>query len=193
LLAIVGALIAAFLALSRNCPSAGFALTREARALHRLKNRTAMPLDVDFDPAFSLSELLKPGDDTYRWSTQAAVRIDAYVIDVASTKPEAANCFLPCRRDIHILVANRIDAPKNEHIVLEVTPHLRDWAARQGWDWSAASLRAQLMGHWCEFEGWLYFDVGHADQSENTAPRNPTNWRASAWEIHPITKVTILK
>ena len=190
---VVFVLIISWLLLSRYCPSVGLALTRETRVLHQLKNRTAMPRDGDFDPAFSLSELLKPGDDTSRWSTINAGRIEAYVIDIASTKPEGANCFLPCRRDIHILVANRPGAPGNEQIVLEVTPNLRDWASRQGWDWSETALREQLIGHWCEFAGWLYFDVSHADQSENTAPHNPTNWRASAWEIHPITKISVLK
>jgi hypothetical protein len=190
---IVVVLIAVSLVLSRHCPSAGIGLTSNARALHRLKNRTAIPRDTDFNPQISLTELLKPGDDSFRWSTQHAARIQAYVIGVAYARPEATNCFLPCRRDIHIHVANRQGAPKNEHIVLEVSPNLGEWAARQGWDWSEQSLRAQLLGHWCEFEGWLYFDVGHADQSENTAPHSPTNWRATAWEIHPVTKFRVIR
>ncbi len=90
---------------------------------------------------------------------------------------EATNCFSLCRRDIHILVANRKGAAKNEQVVLEVTPNLRDWAAKRGIEWSEQNLKAQLVGRWCEFEGWLYFDLGHTDQSENTAPHNVTNWR----------------
>ena len=46
---------------------------------------------------------------------------------------------------------------------------------------------------WCEFEGWLYFDLGHDEESENIAPGNPENWRATAWEVHPITKITVMK
>ena len=152
-----------------------------------------MPRDEDFNPQISLSELLKPGDDSSRWSTQHAARIQGYVIDIAYARPEATNCFLPCRRDIHINIANRQGAPQNEQVVLEVTPNLREWAARQGWDWSETSLRAQLLGHWCEFEGWMYFDVGHAEESENIAPHNPTNWRATAWEIHPVTKFRVIR
>jgi hypothetical protein len=185
---IVGSLI-----LSQNCPSAGLAVTREARELHRLKNRTVLPREADFDGRISLDELLKPGDDRSRWSSQHAARIEAYVIDVASARAEAANCFLPGRRDVHIVVAGRKDAPQNEQVVLEVSPNLRERAAQQGADWSESALRAQLLGHWCEFEGWLYFDVGHADQSENTAPHNPTNWRATGWEIHPITKFRVIR
>ena len=189
----VAVLIAVSLILLRNCPNAGIALTSKARTLHRLKNRTGIPLDSDFDSGVNLTEVLAPGDDSSRWSTQRAARIEAYVIDISYARPEATNCYLPCRRDIHIHVANRQGAPKNEQVVLEVTPNLQEWAARQGWDWSETSLRAQLLGHWCEFEGWLYFDVGHAEESENTAPHNPNNWRATAWEIHPVTKFRIIR
>jgi hypothetical protein len=193
----IGCVIVVFIALwliiARNCPTAGIALTSRARNLHRLKNRTAFPQSADFDATITLDQLLQPGDDSHRWSTDHAVRIQGQVIDVAYARPEATNCFSPCRRDIHILVAKRNYAPKNEHVVLEVTPNLREWAAQRGMDWSEESLQRQLVGHWCEFEGWLYFDVGHADQSENTAPHNPTNWRATAWEIHPITKFRVIR
>ncbi len=190
---ILGVLLTGALVLSRNCPSAGLALTRRARALHRLKNRTALPEPSDFNTQVSLSELLKPGDDSSRWSTQQAARIEGYVIDIAYARPEATNCYIPWRRDIHINVANRKGAPQNEQVVLEVTPNFRDWAAERGWDWSEAALRSQLLGHWVEFEGWLYFDVGHAEESENTAPQNPGNWRATAWEIHPVTKFKVIQ
>ena len=115
------------------------------------------------------------------------------MIDIAYARPEAANCFIPSRRDIHILVANRKGAPQNEQVVLEVTPNFREWALQRGWDWSETSLRKELLNRWCEFEGWLYFDVGHAEESENTAPHNPENWRATAWEIHPVTKFRVLR
>lgn len=186
-------LITVWLVLARNCPSAGIALTPRARYLHRLKNRTTFPQAADFDSRITLDALLQPGNDTGRWSTDRAGRIQGQVIDVAYARPEATNCYSPSGRDIHILVANRKDAAKNEQVVLEVTPSLRAWAAEQGMDWSEETLQAQLVGHWCEFEGWLYFDVGHAEESENTTPHNPENWRATAWELHPITKITVIR
>ena len=190
---IVVLLVATWFVLARNCPRAGIALTSRARHLHRLKNRTALPQAADFDSRITLDALLQPGDDSNRWSTDRAARIQGEVIDVEHAGSEATNCFSPCRRDIHILVATRKGAAKNEHVVVEVTPKLRDWAAEQGIDWSEKTLQAQLIGHWCEFEGWLYFDVGHAEESENTAAGSPENWRATAWEIHPITKITVIK
>ena len=193
LICIAAVLIVGLLALSRNCPSAGIAFTEKARTLHRLKNRTAIPQASDFNPQISLDELLRPGDDRSRWSTQQAARIEAYVIDVAYARPEATNCYLPCRRDVHIAIAKRPGAPQNEQVIIEVTPSFREAAEQKGLNWSAPSLKAQLVGHWCEFEGWMYFDVGHEEESENTTPNNPENWRATAWEIHPVTKFVVVR
>ena len=208
---VVAVLMAFWLVLAWNCPSVGIGLTIKARNLHRLKNRTAFPQKSDFDLTVTLDKLLRPGDDSNRWATDHAGRIQGEVIAVGYARPEATNCFSPCRRDLHILVANRVGAAKNEQVVLEVTPNLRpifetrvinqDNQGEPGEkaepkpeiDWAEQNLQAQLVGHWCEFEGWLYFDVGHADQSENTAAHNPTNWRATAWELHPVTKITVLR
>ncbi len=185
-------LIVAWLLLARNCPSVGIALTSRARSLHRLKNRTALPQAADFDPRVTLAALLQRGDDSNRWSNDRAARVQGYVIDVAYARPEATNCFSPCRRDIHIVISTRKDAPKTEQVIVEVTPNSRDWATGQGIDWSEETLQ-QLVGHWCEFEGWLYSDVGHAEEAENTAANRPGNWRATAWEIHPVTKITVIR
>lgn len=189
----VAALITVWIVLAQNCPSAGIGLTSTQRNLHRLKNRTAIPQPSDFDPGITLDGLLRPGDDRNRWSTDRAAKVQGEVIDVAYAGSEAANCFSPTRRDIHILIAKRKGAPKSEQVVLEVTPKLADWAAERGMDWSEQTLRAQLIGHWVEFEGWLYFDVGHAEDTENIAPGKPENWRATGWEVHPITKITIIR
>jgi hypothetical protein len=189
---VVAVLLLAWLGFALNCPTAGIALTSRARQQHRLKNRTALPQAGDFDSRVTLDALLQRGDDTNRWSTERAARIQGLVIDVADAGAEAANCWNPCRRDIHILIATRKDAPKIEQVVVEVTPKLRDWAAQQGIDWSEETLQSQLVGHWCEFEGWLYFDAGHDDESENIKPGKPGNWRGTAWEVHPVTGIRVV-
>ena len=186
ILLVIVFVILLWLILAINCPSAGLALTTRARDLHRLKNRTSFPQATDFDPRITLDALLQPGDDTNRWSNTRAARIQGEVIDVAYARPEATNCFNPCRRDIHILVAARKGAAKTEHVVVEVTPNLSIGSSEE-------TLQNQLVGHWCEFEGWLYFDVGHAEESENISPGKPGNWRATPWEIHPVTKITVIR
>ena len=161
--------------------------------LHRLKNRTAFPQAADIDPNVTLEKLLAPGDDTHRWSTDRAARVEGEVIDVAYAGSEATNCFNPNRRDIHILIATHKGAAKSEQVVVEVTPNWGDWASAHGLDWTEQTLHSQLVGHWVQFEGWLYFDVGHSEESENTTPGNPENWRATAWEVHPVTKITVIR
>src|SRR4051812_43124091 len=144
---IAAVVLIAWLLFALHCPSVGIALTANARNLHRLKNRTAFPGEADFDFRITLEAMLEPGDDRNRWSTERAASIQGEVIDVAYARPEATNCFSPCRRDIHIVVASRKAASKIEQVVVEVTPNLRDWAAQQGMVWSEQALRTQLVGH----------------------------------------------
>jgi len=183
----VAMLVVVWIVLARNCPDSGIALTARARYLHGLKNRTSIPQAADFDSRVTLDALLQSGDDTGRWSSDRAARVQGQVIDVGYARPEATNCYSPWRRDIHILIANHNGATKTEQVVLEVTPNVRKS------DWFAQTLQAQLVGYWCEFEGWLYFDAGHAEESENVHPQRPGNWRATAWEIHPVTKITVIR
>jgi hypothetical protein len=43
-----------------------------------------------------------------------------------------------------------------------------------------------------EVTGWLLFDIEHTDGAENSSPGKPGNWRATCWEIHPITEIAVL-
>jgi hypothetical protein len=38
----------------------------------------------------------------------------------------------------------------------------------------------------------LFFDGEHEHQAENTEPDGDRNWRATAWEIHPITSLEVV-
>jgi hypothetical protein len=175
------------------CPPQGCALTHEKRALALLKNRTAQPTDTDFDRRLTLDALIATGDDEARWSESRAGAFEGYVIAVQGGSIEASNCFSLTRRDVHIHLAARPDAPQRESVVLEVTPRAADAARARGSDWSLAALKRELTGRRCRFEGWLVFDREHADESENTAPGNPVNWRATAWELHPVTRIEVVR
>src|SRR5215470_12268672 len=103
--AVIVVLITVWLILAQNCPNAGIAFTKRAQQLHSLKNRTALPKSSDFDSRVTLNSLLQSGDDKDRWQTNHAARIQGEVIDVAYARPEATNCFSPCRGDFPILFA----------------------------------------------------------------------------------------
>lgn len=64
--------------------------------------------------------------------------------------------------------------------------------AAQGIDWSTPKLEQALTQRSVVIRGCLTFDKFHADESENTAPGREHDWRATAWEIHPITDIEIL-
>lgn len=183
---------AALLLTTLPCPPRGCGLTPEKRALAALKNRDAAPRAADFDDNVSLDALLAPGEDRARFSDSRAGRIEGYVIAVQHARPEAANCFSLVRRDVHVHVAARADAPLRESVVVEVTPRSADRARARGEDWSFAALSRSLPGRLCRFDGWLMFDREHAGESENVAPGNPVNWRATAWELHPVTRIEIV-
>jgi hypothetical protein len=195
--------------LRNYCPMAGLALTKSRWDFHQVKNRTALPQESNFDSRVTMVALLQPGHDQSRWSTSSAARIEGYVVAVSSGPLEAANCY--CRRDIHIMLASHPDASPREQIVLEVTPRIRatqtagtpyfppapsDPKTSSGvllQDWSLETLQRELTGRRVRFEGWLFFDSSHAGESENMAPGRMNNWRATAWELHPITKIEMLK
>ena len=65
--------------------------------------------------------------------------------------------------------------------------------AAQKVDWSTRALRDRLLGRWIKVRGWMLFDVEHQKASENTAPGRERNWRATAWEIHPVTSIEVVQ
>jgi hypothetical protein len=164
-------------------------LSADKRALIALKNRSAIPAPADFDPAVSLAAMLAPGNDRHRWSERKAGVVEGYVVAVKQAGIELANGLSFTRRDLHIDVALRPDAPPRERVVVEVTPPIRSWARQRGRDWSASALEREVLHRRCRFEGWLLFDTEHVDEAENTHPGNADNWRATAWELHPVTAI----
>ena len=166
-------------------------LTPGKREFNALKNRTALPAAVEFDQRVTLDAMLASGDDRQRWSEARAAAIEGYVVRAHDAGAESANCFSPGRRDAHIEIALRPDAPPHERVIVEITPPMRDWAAQQGLDWSTASVVRQFTGHRVRVEGWLLFDREHAEEAQNTNPGNASNWRATAWELHPVTSIAL--
>jgi len=171
----------------------GISFSRRMYTLNKLKNRTMLPQQPDFDYQVTLNALLQPGDDSRRWSETSAARVEGYVVAVKDGSVESSNCYSLLRRDTHIGVALSKDAPPRERVEIEVTPRMRQWAKGQGLDWSTGALASELVGHWCQFEGWLMFDTGHDEESENTNRAGIRNWRATAWELHPVTSIKIIK
>ena len=124
-----------------------------------------------------------------------AARIKGYVYEVKSGGIETCNCKEreELDKDTHIeLVADPMQTGKLQRMIVEITPRMRDIMEHKGVDWSTEGLRDRLLGRWVEVEGWLLFDDEHEMNAENTNPGHPRNWRATAWEIHPITSIKVI-
>ncbi len=165
-----------------------------AQQLNYLKNRSNSPKAKNINPAITLDAVLATGKDTRRWSDNSAVEIEGIVFDVEPGGIESANCSAQdlADRDTHIeIVRSMDDSGPTRRMIVEVTPRLRAMALARGLDWSTQALEA-LKGHRVRIKGWMLFDFEHIDESENTAPRKRDNWRATAWEVHPVTDITVL-
>ena len=178
-----------------ECPDEGSAVSEKVRGLNVFKNRTKFPIENDFDKGITLSKMLQEGNDKSRWSNMKAARISGYVYDVKPGGAETCNCKTKeiDKRDTHIeIVLDPNNQGKSKRVIVEVTPRIRMIMKSKGLDWSTKHIRARYLGRFVEIEGWMLFDMEHANAAENTKPGRPRNWRATAWEIHPITSIKIL-
>ena len=127
-----------------------------------------------------------------------AVTLSGYVFNVKTGGVETCNCKTKDHafRDTHIELTpdeNHTDA--KYRVIVEVTPRLREIMAEQGLNWSTESLNGMIKGVKIQVSGWLFYDAEHEDASfsndaDDTYGRQ--NWRATCWEIHPVTSITIL-
>lgn len=178
-----------------GCADSGSAKLATVKVLNRLKNRSTEPTVID--PTVTLDALLAPSnDDSQRFDETHAAQITAFVYQV---KPgglsETTNCKKgdPQHRDTHIeLVTSPSDTAETRRVIVEVTPRWRAALAARGIDWSTASLQKTIEGRWVTITGWLMFDAEHKGEALNTAPNNGSDWRATVWEIHPITNIEIV-
>ncbi len=177
-----------------GCPLEGVATGIRHLESNRQKNRTTHPSPKDIDSTATISAIMKPGNDEGRWSEERGASIVGYVVEVKGASPESANCDAKDRafRDTHIaLVADPADSRETARVIVEVTPRWRAFMAQRGQNWSSDALHRRMLHHWVRVTGWLFWDYEHADASAHTARRGANSWRATAWEIHPITGIML--
>jgi hypothetical protein len=176
-----------------DCGPEGTATSEAGKALNSLKNRYKAPTEEEIDPEVSLPAMLAPGYDRTRFDSKKAATIHGYVVRVMmGGRAETCNCGAtkPDERDTHIEIALHKDAPEIQRVIVEVTPRGRKV---NGAKWSTKALKKAFEGKWVEVTGWLMFDEIHRNQAENTNPGGKRNWRATCWEIHPISAIKVVK
>jgi hypothetical protein len=181
-----------------KCPPEGTAASAPFKTLNALKNRNAPPKPGDMDHLVSLAAMIAPGADDTRFNPKNGVTVTGYVMEVTVGGKESCNCKAtnPIDRDTHIALSLSKTAKKNQRVIVEVTPRLRKQMKAQGVDWSTDTLKKTagkgIKGKWVEVTGWLLFDFAHTDGAENSSPGKQGNWRATCWEVHPVTSIKVL-
>lgn len=180
---------------STICPPEGITASKHIQELNRLKNRVKFPAQHDFDGSITSARILEEGNDKQRWNDNTAVRIRGYISAVKTAGPETCNCKSKDKneRDTHMEISlTPMEENSNKIIVVEVTPRIRKIMKEKGIDWSTRSLRDQFLGRFVEVEGWLFYDSEHEKNAMNTNPSGKKIWRQTAWEIHPVTKISVI-
>ena len=178
-----------------GCGMDGSAKTANLKKLNQLKNRYSAPQDNQIDQSVTLRAMLAPGDDKTRWSSTSGAEVTGFVLEVKPGGGETCNCGKrdAAHTDSHIeLVLHATDTAGTQSVVAEVTPRLQAIMRNSGTDWSTKTLRKQILHKWIKVRGWMSFDSQHANASENTNPGGANNWRATAWEIHPVTGIQVV-
>lgn len=179
----------------RPCPMVGTATQPSFQELDMLKNRYNFPTPADFDNSVTLEKILRPGPDEGRFNEQKAAEVTGYVVDAKIGGVEQCNCGTTSKafRDTHIEIAlDDQHTAETQRVIVEVTPRLRAIMEQKGIDWSTDNLSSTLKGHLVKFQGWLTFDFMHKGEAENTKPGRAKNWRATCWELHPVTDIQIM-
>jgi len=177
-----------------GCPPEGSAVRASVKRMNPLKNRVHAPAPSQVHP-INLEAILAPGDDHDRWSEDEGAEIVGWVKEVKPGGAETCNCRSPKRDDwdTHIeLVKDPAETNPRRVVIVEVTPQWRRLMATVGKDWSTTTLKRTITGKQIRVRGWLFFDGEHEHQAENTEPDGDRNWRATAWEIHPITSLAVV-
>jgi hypothetical protein len=179
----------------RECPLQGDAKSPDVMDLNRLKGRYHSPVSSDVDPTVTLTAMVAPGDDEDRFDVKTAATVTGFVLKVMEGGTETCNCHAhsPQERDTHIELTLSEGADERQSVIVEVTPRTRLLRQRAGHDdWTTAALKKAIQGKWVEVTGWLLFDFEHIGEAENTNPGGAKNWRATCWEVHPVTSIKML-
>jgi hypothetical protein len=123
-----------------------------------------------------------------------------YLYRALASGAESANCQLTGEENTDVTLhvgftplkhpGSASTADNQSTIVAEITPQYR---AQKHPEWKLAQLRS-LEGRQIKLVGQLMLDTEHANARDDCGAPNGKNvacWRASAWEIHPITDLFV--
>lgn len=184
-----------------SCGMHGNAKAEREYNQNPFKNRWNFPQATDIDNSITIEKLLQEGEDRNRFTQDQAVEITGYVYDVKVGGVETCNCKTKNNlfRDTHIeITPSATETTPDKRVIVEVTPRIRQILEEQGIDWSTTTLQDKnngIIGRTVQIQGWLFYDFSHENEAFTYDPDDnigKKNWRASCWEVHPITSIKII-
>lgn len=158
--------------------------------LNPYKNRYDMPAASNFDYSVKLADLERKKADI-GFPKKKAVKITGYCVHVKPGDKESCNCGATHAgsTDTHIeLLVNKNNSDKKYRVVVEVTNRMRKHIFNGA---TSSELKHLLEGKTITVEGWLFCDMKHTTVSYADNPHGTNIERASCWEVHPATKITV--
>lgn len=180
--------------------SAGDSITNEQ------KNRADVPMTyhaVAFDAIGDSTKLGWPRPaptNRVRWTPEQLAAVAPFegvpvsvvgyirVIRPQASNRETTNCMLTgeANTDWHVALVRGFQDPESTAVVVEPTPRIKQLHAGR---WTRARLRRyenpQSPGDSVRISGFLLFDPAH--------PGHLGRFRATLWEIHPITRIEVFR
>jgi len=170
-----------------------------------LKNRYTFPSGESYDPSATLTGMVDAGttDSTGNPKTvtgvaglfneQNSAEIEGWITHVKVGGDESCNCNTNDVQymDTHIYVGATATTPDSQCVIVEVTPRIRQLMSQQGVDWSTNTLISTLTHQYVRISGWLFYDQEHWENASDNPQHASLVWRASCWEIHPVTDIQI--
>jgi hypothetical protein len=165
----------------------------QGRYLIEQKNREEVPSHyesltfAEFLALPALTDHYTEQDWTFvRLASQRAVSLEGYIAEVRQIFDGPMYGEWPWEGDLHVHLRDRPQSqcfpsgPRHDQIVTEVTPHFQP--PQTGWsetvlrDLCDRQVRVRI-------SGLLLHDYQHTD--------GVTRWRATPWEIHPVTRIEV--
>ena len=138
-------------------------------------------------PYVTFERMIAPGEDRERFKNNMAATITGYVKNVEREGPESCNCYSNDDKyhDWHITMTPSADKIEGRYrVIVEATPHMGKWEE---------AFMKSIKGKTITVSGWLFFDDEHDENAYNTNPSGKRIWRATCWEIHPISSIAVVK
>lgn len=166
----------------------------DIRKTNILKNRIEQSSNIekiDILSFYTFDTFNNTVNDKNLYSNNTYAEITGRVIKVEISEPESCNCNNKDyrMRDIHIKIIPKNNPKNTLPLIVEISPRVKMLKAEQGSIIAYSNIKKQLLGKVVTFQGWMFYDEEHFENSKNSikiVKSNSNIWRQSAWEIHPI-------